>query len=151
MSFKNVARHTVQSGKLIPFYVDGIVVPAGGARPTLWLEHYGSSNATAVSEAITEAGTEQPDLRDTSPAGLELQWRKTRDALARHIVRKVDGFYHDGPDGEPNLEHPAGVEDIPEIVESLPYNTCHDAFMAAINADNYRIAPLPDVGELAKK
>lgn len=160
MAFKNIARQGLRPGLTVRYEIPGLIA-TGDIKPAFIVELYGPHNQTVIGESILHAGlpVEEPPSVEAPPvtdveafARWEKMWETHRARLVKYCIRGVEGFYHDGANDEPDLERPASIDDVPDILNAMPLEMLLALFVFCVTESNFRSSEKrAEVEELAKK
>jgi hypothetical protein len=157
MGFRNIARQGVHPNQTVRYEVDELAT-VGGRRPAFYVEHYSITNPTVMASFILGAGGTDSEVTPPAPtsepeviAQWEKGWADKRGVLAKHCIRGVENFFHDGDDGEPDLGHAATLEDVPAILEAIPFAALARLFSFVVTVENFAEVAKAKVEDVAKK
>lgn len=166
-TLNNVKRHAVRSGTLRRVVMNmypPVTMPDGTlVYPAVWLEHLGHTNESWMLERLAEAGKVDDEIKairaragGRTLADIAKTWEEEREQLLRHGVRKIEGWYFDGVNGDPDplAPVPSNSDGIRAVVEAWDESAVGLAVRIAVNPENFRdAAPVPALpaGDVAKK
>lgn len=143
MSFRHLEAQAVPKSKTVPLVLDQL-----RGNPVLHVEWLGDTNIEfwndAIAKANAQAGMSGGGKRKISDAMIRENRLKNRDIVATHSVRKLENIKHD--DGTL-----AGLEDIRDVVFSLPDDVFDSVWSFVNNPNNFREEIFENPAEVAKK
>jgi hypothetical protein len=151
MALNNLRRGALKPGKTIP-----VILNMFPGSPTLHCEHLGNENYGFINDMMRGSGAEGVKVGATSrsPEALGRVRTANREIVAKHSVRRIEGFYYDDADGNPDLSKPvpSTLAAIAEVINALP-DDVFDMLLAVVSdSERYRDVPITaSADDIAKK
>ena len=162
-TLNNVKRHAVRTGTLKRVAMNmypGVEIDGKLVEPAVHIEHIGETNHSWMEERLREAGKIDDEIKairarvgTRTLADVAKTYEEEREQLIRHGVRHIEGWFYDGPDGDPDPANPVPdtAEGRRQVVESWDEAAVRRVIRIALNEENFRTTekptPAPDVAK----
>jgi len=160
MALNNLRRGALKPGKTIPVIMNMFTYrDANGTvcHPIIHCEHLGSENYGFINDMMRGAGADGVRVAAhtaRTPDQVVRVRGANREQVAKHSARRLEGFFYDDADGNPDLSKPVPSTSagLAEVINALPDDVFDMLLSIVTDSENYRDVPIaasPD--DIAKK